>query len=81
MAASRGFRHVACWLLGLAVSCCFLMPLPAGHADDYEVDLALVLAIDCSFSVDSLGSCRAEDCVWTIRSDPSCLLCALAALR
>jgi len=53
MAASRGFRHVACWLLGLAVSFCFLMPLPAGHADDYEVDLALVLAIDCSFSVDS----------------------------
>ena len=29
------------------------MPLPAGRADDYEVDLALVLAIDCSFSVDS----------------------------
>ena len=53
MAASRGFRHVACWLLGLAVSFCFLMPLPAGRADDYEVDLALVLAIDCSFSVDS----------------------------
>ena len=53
MAASRGFRLVACWLLGLAVSLCFLMPLPAGRADDYEVDLALVLAIDCSFSVDS----------------------------
>ena len=53
MTASRGFRNVACWLLGLAVSLCFLMPLPAGRADDYEVDLALVLAIDCSFSVDS----------------------------
>lgn len=53
MAASRGFRNVACWLLGVAVSFCFLLPLPAGRADDYDVDLALVLAIDCSFSVDS----------------------------
>jgi hypothetical protein len=53
MAASRGFRKVACWILGLALSLCLLMPLPAGRADDYEVDLALVLAIDCSFSVDS----------------------------
>ena len=53
MVASRGFRNVACWLLGLAVSLCLLMPLPAGRADDYEVDLALVLAIDCSFSVDA----------------------------
>lgn len=53
MAAGRGFRNVACWLLGLAVALCFLSPLPAGRADDYEVDLALVLAIDCSFSVDS----------------------------
>ncbi|PZF77837.1 hypothetical protein DK847_05265 [Aestuariivirga litoralis] len=53
MAASRGFRLIACWLIGLAVSFCLLMPLPAGRADDYEVDLALVLAIDCSFSVDS----------------------------
>ncbi len=53
MAASRGFRNVACWLLGVAVSFCFLLPLPAGRAEDYDVDLALVLAIDCSFSVDS----------------------------
>ncbi|MCA3556084.1 DUF1194 domain-containing protein [Aestuariivirga sp.] len=53
MAAGRGFRHVACWLMGLAVSFCFLLPLPAGRAYDHEVDLALVLAIDCSFSVDS----------------------------
>jgi hypothetical protein len=30
-----------------------LLPLPAGHAKDYEVDLALVLAVDCSFSVDA----------------------------
>lgn len=53
MAASRGFRHVACWLLGLAVSFGLLLPLPAGRAEDYQVDLALVLAIDCSFSVDA----------------------------
>jgi hypothetical protein len=53
MAAGRVFRYVACWFLGLALSLLFLMPLPAGRADDYEVDLALVLAIDCSFSVDS----------------------------
>lgn len=53
MASSRGFRNVACWLLGLALSLCFLMPLPAGRAEDYDVDLALVLAIDCSFSVDA----------------------------
>jgi hypothetical protein len=30
-----------------------LLPLPAGRAEDHEVDLALVLAIDCSFSVDA----------------------------
>ena len=53
MAASRGFRKVACWLAGLIVSFCLLLPLPAGRAQDHEVDLALVLAIDCSFSVDS----------------------------
>ncbi len=53
MVASRGFRNVACWLLGLAVAFGLLLPLPAGRAQDYEVDLALVLAIDCSFSVDS----------------------------
>jgi len=29
------------------------MPLPAGQGADFDVDLALVLAIDCSFSVDS----------------------------
>lgn len=53
MSASRGFRNVACWLAGLAISFCFLLPLPAGRAQTHEVDLALVLAIDCSFSVDS----------------------------
>ena len=30
-----------------------LLPQPAGRAGDFDVDLALVLAIDCSFSVDS----------------------------
>lgn len=53
MAAGRGLRNVACWLAGLIVSFALLLPLPAGHAQDYEVDLALILAIDCSFSVDS----------------------------
>jgi len=53
MAASRGLRNVSGWLAGLAVSFCLLLPLPAGRASDYEVDLALVLAIDCSFSVDA----------------------------
>ena len=37
-------------VLGLAAS---LLPLQP-HAQDTEVDLALVLAIDCSFSVDSI---------------------------
>ncbi|WP_421695888.1 DUF1194 domain-containing protein [Aestuariivirga sp.] len=53
MAARRGFRTIACWLAGLLISFGLLLPLPAGRAQDYEVDLALVLAIDCSFSVDS----------------------------
>lgn len=53
MAASRRLRNVACWLAGLAISFCLLLPLPAGRADDHDVDLALVLAIDCSFSVDA----------------------------
>ena len=53
MAAGRGLRTIACWLAGLAVSFCLLLPLPAGRATNHEVDLALILAIDCSFSVDS----------------------------
>ena len=60
MAASRGFRKVACWIAGLIVSFCLLLPLPAGRAQDHEVDLALVLAIDCSFSLFNCwfdGSC------------------------
>ena len=53
MPASRGFRKVACWLAGLArpSACCCRCPPAAPH--DYDVDLALVLAIDCSFSVDA----------------------------
>lgn len=53
MPAGRRFRNVACWLAGIALSFGLLLPLPAGRADDYDVDLALVLAIDCSFSVDA----------------------------
>lgn len=53
MAAGRRFRFVACWLAGLAVSFAFILPLPAGRAQVQDVDLALILAIDCSFSVDS----------------------------
>lgn len=53
MAAGRRPGNVACWLLGLGVAFGLLLPLPAGRAQDDEVDLALVLAIDCSFSVDS----------------------------
>lgn len=53
MEASRRLGHVACWLLGLCIAVGLLLPLPAGRAQDYDVDLALVLAIDCSFSVDS----------------------------
>ena len=53
MAAGRGLRNIACWLAGLLVSFALLLPLPAGRAQDHAVDLALIIAIDCSFSVDS----------------------------
>lgn len=53
MQASRGITKAACWLAGLVLSFGLLLPLPAGRAQDYDVDLALVLAIDCSFSVDA----------------------------
>ena len=53
MQASRGIAKAACWLLGLVLSFGLLLPLPAGRAQDQDVDLALVLAIDCSFSVDA----------------------------
>jgi uncharacterized protein DUF1194 len=41
-------RVVAAALLLLALA----MPSPITRAQDYEVDMALVLAVDCSFSVD-----------------------------
>ena len=52
MAASRGFRPMARWLAGLMLCAVLALPLPGSRAQDGEVDLALVLAIDCSFSVD-----------------------------
>ncbi|WP_373504597.1 DUF1194 domain-containing protein [Aestuariivirga sp.] len=53
MHAGRAFKVVASWLAGLILSFCLLLPLPAGRAQDFDVDLALILAVDCSFSVDS----------------------------
>ncbi len=53
MAAGRGFRGFAYGLAGAVLGLCLLLPLPAGQAQDFDVDLALVLAVDCSFSVDS----------------------------
>lgn len=53
MVASRGFRTVARWLISLLLGIGILLPLPAGRAEDFDVDLALVLAVDCSFSVDA----------------------------
>ena len=53
MSAGRGFRTFACWLTTLLLGLGLVLPLPAGQAEDFEVDLALVLAVDCSFSVDS----------------------------
>lgn len=53
MEAGRGLRTIACWLAGLVLSFGLLLPLPAGRAQEHDVDLALVLAVDCSFSVDS----------------------------
>jgi len=53
MAAGRGIKGFACWLLSLVLAFSLLLPLPAGRAQNGEVDLALVLAVDCSFSVDA----------------------------
>lgn len=52
MPAGRGLRTLACGLASLAVAFALILPAPAGRAQDYDVDLALILAIDCSFSVD-----------------------------
>ena len=48
MLASRGFRRCARWLAALVLGAVLVGPLPAGRADDFEVDLALILAVDCS---------------------------------
>lgn len=53
MAAGRGLRSIAFWLGGLILSFALILPLPAGRAQEHDVDLALILAIDCSFSVDA----------------------------
>ncbi|WP_395663208.1 DUF1194 domain-containing protein [Aestuariivirga sp.] len=53
MAAGRGLRSIAFWLGGLILSFALILPLPAGRAQQHDVDLALILAIDCSFSVDA----------------------------
>lgn len=53
MQASRGLLNIACWLAGMLLCVGLLLPLSGSRAQDGEVDLALVLAIDCSFSVDS----------------------------
>ena len=53
MAARRALRTIACWLGGLILSFALILPLPAGRAQVQDVDLALILAIDCSFSVDA----------------------------
>lgn len=52
MQASRGFLNVACWLAGFLLLFGLLLPQSGPRAQDAEVDLALILAIDCSFSVD-----------------------------
>jgi hypothetical protein len=49
----RGVLYLSRWLAAVFLFVGLLLPLPAGRAQDYEVDLALVLAVDCSFSVDS----------------------------
>jgi hypothetical protein len=51
--AGRTAERVASWLAVLLLSLLVLQRVPAGRAQDFEVDLALVLAVDCSFSVDA----------------------------
>ncbi len=51
---AAGARHiVARWLAGLTLAGVLCLPLPHPRAQTAQVDLALVLAVDCSFSVDS----------------------------
>lgn len=53
MRASRAVGPIAAWLAGLLLCVSLALPLSGPRAQDGEVDLALVLAIDCSFSVDA----------------------------
>ncbi len=53
MTASRGFGPITRWLAGFCLCAGLALPLPGSQAQEGEVDLALILAIDCSFSVDS----------------------------
>ncbi len=50
----RGKAWLLRWGGVLALALALLLPQPAGKAQDGAVDLALVLAVDCSFSVDAV---------------------------
>ena len=66
MATSAGSGVIValadCGVLGLVLI--FAAVRRPGRAQDYEVDLALVLAIDCSFSVDSARIRAADGGPW-----------------
>lgn len=53
MTAARRVGFLSRWLFVLSLLGAAVLPLPAGRAQDFEVDLSLVLAVDCSFSVDA----------------------------
>jgi hypothetical protein len=53
MTTGRRLRGVSRWLAGALFSVLLLLPVPAGRAQDFDVDLALIFAVDCSFSVDA----------------------------
>ncbi len=53
MSAGVGAKTFKRWLAGAVLAASLAMPLPQGRAQDFDVDLALVLAVDCSFSVDA----------------------------
>ena len=53
MNGQRGVGLLWRWLAILFAFCALSLPPQRSTAQDYDVDLALVLAIDCSFSVDS----------------------------
>ena len=53
MADRRGRVWVSRWFAGLAFLAALVFTRPESNAQDFDVDMALVLAIDCSFSVDS----------------------------